>query len=159
MTSSADVTSRAPSRMSALHPAENGASILPGTAMTGRPRSAAKEHVIMVPLLSGHSMARTPDESAATMRLRCGKVVLSGLRPNGNSVATAPPEAAMRRASSRFSSGKNSSSAPPRMPTVVPPAASAPECAAASAPCARPLTTDHPACARPAANLSAHSAP
>ena len=77
----------------------------PGTAITARPCSFARRHVMNVPLWSGHSTATTPRARPDTILLRCGNVWASGRRPNGNSLATHPPFSTMRRARARFASG------------------------------------------------------
>src|SRR5262249_44224475 len=97
-------TSLAPSRSSLWTPALVGDVILPGTAYTSRPRSAAKPAVDRLPLRSAASTTTTPRTSAANLRVAAGQGYGSGAGPGGNCVTSAP-RVATSSASRRFSGG------------------------------------------------------
>ena len=70
ITSWAERTSVAPSRMSALHPAARGSIGLPGTAITSRPRSEASRAVMSEPERIAPSTTSVACANPAMMRLR-----------------------------------------------------------------------------------------
>ncbi len=83
------------------------------------------------------------------IRLRIGKKNACGSVPGASSLSTAPRES-ICRTSAACSLGYAMSGPQPSTPTVAPFASSAPRCAAASTPRARPLTTTMPREARSA---------
>ena len=102
--SSTPSTGAAPSRMSALVPSAARLAALPGTAITGTPRSAASVAVMSEPPRSRDSTTTTISDSAATIRLRSGNRNGSGRVPGGISVRSRP-SAATRCHSSLFCRG------------------------------------------------------
>ena len=117
----------------------------PGTAKTCRPWSSACRAVMSAPLCRPASMTSTPKLRPLTMRLRMGKVLLSGEVPSGSSLMRQPPDSTIFAASASFSGGYILSSPQPSTAQVVPFAASAPRCAAVSMPRASPEITGTPA--------------
>lgn len=81
-TSAALVTSLAPPRMSAWHPADCAEVTGPGTAISGLPRSLAWRAVFMMPPRAPASMMTVPALSAAMRRVRCSSRSRVGLRPD-----------------------------------------------------------------------------
>ncbi len=94
----------------------------------------------------------------ATIRFRAGKRQGAGGVP-GQYSETSSPRSPMRAASSRLRRGYGTSTPDPSTATVAPPAASAPSWAAASIPCARPLTTTAPRAASSPARARASARP
>src|SRR5260370_780875 len=70
--------------------------MLPGTAKTSRPCSAAKRVVISAPLASGASVTTTPSDRPLIRRLRAGQLPASGWVPGANSVTYAPITPSLR---------------------------------------------------------------
>ncbi len=92
------MTSFAPAWIRLLVPALVRALMLPGTANTSRPCSAAESAVSSAPLLAGASTTTTPSDSPLTIRLRSGKLCASGRAP-GAKVLTSAPERVISAAS------------------------------------------------------------
>ena len=79
-----------PSRSNAFTPIAALLIALPGTAITGIPRSAAIWAVINDPPVSRLSTTTTISDRAATRRLRCGKRYATGTAPGGHSLSNRP---------------------------------------------------------------------
>ena len=149
---------RAPSRISAKQPWALGRSASPGTASSGRPSRRVAAAVDNAPLRSAASTTTVADARAAIRRLRRRNVPGHGHISASYSLTSAP-RAAMRAARSSWLRGVITSSPAGSTAAVTPEASSAPSCAAASIPRARPLTTAQPSRARSAASTRARSRP
>ena len=86
----------APSRSSALVPAERHAVTGPGTAPTSRPMSAAISAVMSEPERRAASTTIVMCASAAMIRLRAGKHQRIATNPGGSSPTTQPRSAISR---------------------------------------------------------------
>ena len=131
----------------------------PGIAKTSRPCSVARRAVMRAPLCRRASTTSVPTASPLMMRLRRGKFSRSGGTPGRNSEHSAP------RAGDGIGKVRHCAAGRPgrgrcRAPrSCCLPPASAPACAAASMPSARPLVIARPQPARCAAKACAVSAP
>ncbi len=72
----------------------------PGTAMTTRPSSSAREAVDTAPLRRAASTTTVPRVSAAITRFRARKRCLSGWLPGGSSETTSPESAILHSSAS-----------------------------------------------------------
>src|SRR3569833_1318772 len=104
ITSAADCTSTAPSRISWLHPWLRASSGEPGTAITSRPASPASRAVISEPDLGAASTTTVPAAIPAMLRLRVGKWLPRGSVPGGCS-ETSRPRSAMSSCNSACCGG------------------------------------------------------
>ena len=136
--------------------ADRAASPAPRTPRAPAPR--ASRAVIREPERSAASTTTTPSDRPAMIRLRRGKWRACGAVPGGSSATTAP-RSAMRAMQRRVLRRVGTSSTPPADDGDGAGRASAPRCAAASMPRARPETTTSPARPRPAASSPAMRRP
>ena len=88
--SSTSQTGAQPSTSSRLGPADASLLIGPGTAITGRSRSAAASTVYIEPPVAPDSTTTSTSHSAATMRLRAGNCHGAARRPSGYSLSRVP---------------------------------------------------------------------